>query len=217
MQRILRFAQCLSLFGLAILSAEAAWTIHFLRPKVAVTVSNTDRAMIAVGAAAGNLEKASREWQQASKDQASETTKAMSNVSAAADRFSTFISNTDRSVNSDLIPHLATAVKDQNDALISTQKELQASIARMGLATAEAQKVLADADAQISNPAVKESVDSLAVTAHNTADLTEHAAATMKSVRSGVEYEVAEIEKPVKKAKAALLFVIKAIGLFFGY
>ena len=217
MQTVLRTLSALALAALTAFLGEAAWTVHFLRPKIAVTVSNLDRTIIVAGAAATHLEKAAGTWEQASKAQSSETTAAMSNVSAAAKQFSFFISNTDKSVNSEFLPSLTETVKRQNDALISTQKELQASIARMGLATVEAQKVLADADAQISNPAVKESVDSLAVTAHNTADLTEHAAATMKSVRSGVEYEVAELEKPVKKLKAGFLLVIKALGIFFGY
>lgn len=217
MVTVLRTLTALLLFAGIMVCGEVAWTIQKIRPELEVTISNVDRATIAAGAAAANVEKASRAWQQSSEKQASQVTQAMSNVSAAAAGFSIFASNLDASVNSKLLASLTSAIQEQNAGLLDAERGLQADLSQMAQATAAAQKVLADADVQISNPSIQKSVDSLATTSQNLAVTTEQAAATMKDVRSAVDYEVHELTKPVSKIKTAFLFVIKAAGLFFGY
>ena len=215
MVTVLRTLTALLLFAGIMVCGEVAWTIQKIRPELEVTISNVDRATIAAGAAAANVEKASRAWQQASKDQSSKTTKAMSDVSAAAEQFTMFVSRTDASVNGVLVPQLKTSIEQQNAALLDNQKQLQASLQNVAESSTGLQKFLTDADVQISNPQIKKSVDNVAVSTENLAVATDQAAATMKSVKSGVDYEVAQIEKPVSKVKAVLLFVVKLAGQFW--
>ena len=205
--KIIGLALGLALFWLAL---EAAWTVHELRPKLAVTITNIDRATIAAGAAAGNVEKASRAWKAASEEQASQTTKAMSSVSAAAEQLTQFISRTDNSLNSQFIPSLQTALQEENAAMLESQKSLQSNLE-------SAQKVLLDADKVIADPAIKASVDNLSLSVKNTAEITGNVAATTESVKNGVDYEVKQIMAPVSKVKMILLFVVKVARTALGW
>jgi hypothetical protein len=214
---VLRILTALLLAAGTVVCGEVAWTIQRIRPKLEVTISNIDRATIAAGAAAGNLEKASRAWQQSSAQQASETTHAMSAVGAVAGQLSGFISRTDNSVNSQLLPALSNSITEQNAALLSMQRDLQQNLSQMAQATAEAQKVLADTDAKINSPDIQKTLDAAALSAQNLAVATNEAAATMKSVQGGVDYEVAQLEKPVKKVKVVFLFILTCVGRFFGF
>jgi hypothetical protein len=147
--------------GIATLG-EIAWTIQRIRPKLEVTITNIDRATIAAGAAAGNLEKASRSWQAASESQSKLSTAVLASTRETLASLQTLARRTDASLNDSVLPVLAGAVAHQDQALLESQKQLQQNLSQMGQATAEAQKVLADADVQISNPAIKESLDGLA-------------------------------------------------------
>jgi hypothetical protein len=167
MSSILKIFQVLALAALVVVFGEVAWTVHRVRPKMEVTISNIDRTVIIAGAAATHLEKAAGTWQQASKAQALETSQAMSNVSAAAGQLITFISKTDDSINSRLLPALTTSIEQQNASLLETQKELRENLSQMGQATAQLQQTLAAADAQISNPAIQESIANLAAATQN--------------------------------------------------
>jgi hypothetical protein len=214
---VLQSAKLLALLLLCAILGEAAWTVHRLRPKLEVTIENADRALIATGAAAGNVEKASRAWDSASKQQASSTTTAMLNVSAAAGRLSDFVSRTDKSVNSIFLPQLMSAIADQNAALLESQRALQANLKEVLVTTQQAQTVLVDVDSQVNSPDIKIALDGLAETSKNSAAATAEATATMKDVRQAVEFEIDELEKPVSKLKGAALFVSKIVGHFFGF
>ena len=199
------------------LAGEFAWTVHRIRPHLEVTLSNLDKTIIVAGVAATHLEKASRTWESSSQEQVLQTTKAMSNVSAAASRLSSFISRTDNSLNVLLAPSINNAIVQENQSLLKTQADLQENLLELSKAISQSNKVLSDADAQINNPAIKESVDSLAEAAQNTASATSEAAASMTKVREGVTYEVNELMKPVRKAKVVLLFIAQIAGKFLGY
>lgn len=205
---------CFALLSLTAFLGELTYSIHRLRPKLEVTVSNADRALIAAGAAAGNLERASRAWEQASKEQSAQTTKAMSNVSAAAKGLSLFVSRTDASVNSSLLPQITEAIRQQNAALLTSQNALQSNLSQIALATTQLQTTLADADKVIADPAIKESIDSLAFSSQNLVVATSEGAATMSSVRKAVDYEVHEIMKPISKVKQVTLFLAQLAGKF---
>jgi hypothetical protein len=208
---------CLVLLALTAFLGELAYSIHQLRPKLEVTVSNADRALIAAGAAAGNLERASRAWEQASKEQSAQTTKAMSNVSAAAKGLSTFVSRTDASVNSSLFPQITEAIRQQNAALLTSQNALQSNLSQIAQATTQLQKTLADADKVIADPAIKESVDSLAFSSQNLVVATSEGAASMQDVHKALDYEIHELTKPVSKLKAAMEFAATIIGKLYGF
>lgn len=151
------------------LAGELAWTVHELRPNIAVTLENVDRTVIIAGAAAGNLERASRAWEQASKQQASETTRAMSSVSAAAKQLTGFISRTDNSLNAELLPTLTDTVAKQNTALLETEKQLQGNLSEMASTTQQLQTVLSHADERITDPSIKLSLDNVAESSANLA------------------------------------------------
>jgi isoleucyl-tRNA synthetase len=154
-QKILKLLEALALAALSILIGELAWTIERIRPKLEVTISNLDRTIIIAGATATHLEQASRAWQKASELQAGQTSVAMSNVSAAAARLTTFVSKTDDSVNTRLLPALTTSIEEQNASLLESQQALRENLSQMLLATAQLQKTLAAAEMVVADPEIK--------------------------------------------------------------
>lgn len=215
MQRAISTAKLIVLILFCWLIAEAALVVDYGRRRVQWTWDKINQNLKETSQTLDEVRKAATTWEQASKDQSSKTTKAMSDVSAAAEQFTMFVSRTDASVNGVLVPQLKTSIEQQNAALLDNQKQLQASLQNVAESSTGLQKFLTDADVQISNPQIKKSVDNVAVSTENLAVATDQAAATMKSVKSGVDYEVAQIEKPVSKVKAVLLFVVKLAGQFW--
>lgn len=157
-----------------------------------------------------NLREASQSWKDATTSQTLMTTRAMSNVAAAAEQLSTFVSKTDTSVNSQLLPTLSQSIREQNSALLSTQAALQANLQDIAKATMQAQQVLVDADKQVSNPAIQESLEHVA---HATAE----ADASLVTVHKGLDYEYKQLTAPVSKVKAAALIAARFAGRFFGF
>ena len=195
---------------------EVAYTVHVVRPKILVTITNVDRAAIAAGAAAGNLEKASRAWEKSSQDTASNTLKAMSNVSAAAAQLTSSVSVVEKSV-SGLLLTSEQVITQQSANLSTSQTALQNSLLEVQKTNQALQKTLVDADAQIANPAIGQSVNNLAeMTKQGAATMTE-AAGTVKDVHTAADYELKQLLAPVSKVKAAFLFTVKAVGIFLGF
>lgn len=194
-----------------------AYVLWQVGPSVQPLVRDTHTAVIEAALTLKNLREASATWKKASEEQARETTLAMSNVTAAAEKFSGLISRTDNSLNSRLLPALTKLAEDQNAALLKSQAALQVNLAEMSQATQQAQKVLDDADAQIASPQVKLTLDNVAASSENLAKATADASATIASVRQGVEYEVHEITKPVSAVKKVVLFAATLAGKFLGF
>ena len=212
-QILLAIALVLLIFCLGIV-AHVLWQVA---PSIEPTVRDMHTTVLEAGLTLKNLREASATWEQASKEQTSSTTKALSDVSVAVTRFTTFVSNTDASLNSDFIPTASAAIKQQNDALLESQKELQANLVDLAAATQQAQMVLVDADKVIADPAIGKAVDNLATASQNAASATAEASATMASIHKGVDYEVHEITKPVSAVKKAMLFITQLAGRWFGY
>jgi hypothetical protein len=212
---VLDCAKLLAYCALILLLGEAAWTLHRLRPKLEVTVSNIDRATIAAGAAAGNVEKASRAWEKSSMEQSSKTTAAMSAVSVSAERLSTFVSRTDASVNSDLLPALTLSIRQQNASLLQSQEGLQDNLKEMLKATQSLRKDLDDADRTISGPELKETLQNTADASKNAVVVTQNLAATTADVREGVHYEVRQLEAPVTKVRAVFGIALTVLRKLF--
>jgi len=204
MTRLIQALHALALALVCAILAPMAYEAIHLRPKVEGLVKDLDRTVLIVASAATNVEKASRAWEQSSKNQALTTSTAMSNVSAAAAELTRFISQTDKSVNSILLPTLSQAVDSQNAALLETQKDLQSNLAA-------AQKVLLDTDAQISSPDVKIALDNFAASSQNLSAATAEGAASMRDVHAALDYEIKQLEAPVTKAKVAWNFALNII------
>ena len=215
MKLVLDSAKLLVYCALILLLGECAWAVHRLRPKLEVTVSNIDRATIAAGAAAGNLERASRTWEKSSQEQAIRTTSAMQSVDAAAKQLTLLVSRTDDSMNLSLFPTISKAIQSQNAALLDNQKALSVNLAAMSQATAALQKDLDDADRTISGPELKETLQNTADATRNAVVVTQNLAATTADVREGVHYEVRQLEAPVTKVKAVFNIALTVLRKLF--
>lgn len=174
---------------------EGAYTVHVARSKVLATLTDADRATVIIAGAATNVEKASRAWQQASTDQSAQTTLAMSNVSAAAENLSTFISKTDNSLNSDILPSLSTSIREQNASLLKSQQSLQENLAQLSTATIQVQATLATADKVLGDPRIPESLQ-------NIADGTKHLANSTADVQTVADKFASDFTKPKNRIVA---------------
>jgi hypothetical protein len=193
----LQITGLLALLLVGWLAGECAWSVHSIRPKLAVTISNIDRATIAAGAAAGNLERASRAWEKASTSQAVKVTEAMQSVNAAAGSFTTFVSKTDNSLNGLLAPSLTRLVQQQNQALLESQEKLQQGLVQIAQTTQQANKTLVDLDAQLASPEIPKALESLAESSANAAKATSEGAATMTDIRQIADKARETYLKPV--------------------
>lgn len=211
-----------SVLVLALLSVagSAVWLVYDLHKflaKATVTVENIDRAVIVTGVAMTSLEKGALTWQKASADQTRAITTVMSNASAAVARFSSFTSNLDKSVNGQLLPGISKEITAQSASLSLTQQVAREQLESLN----PVMKNLSDASltlsTTLSDPDIKNSLADTAKSTQNLAVATDNFAATTAKVKQGVDYEVDELMKPVRKAKVFLLFIITAAGHFFGY
>jgi hypothetical protein len=209
MNHLLQASKILLLAVVTWLVAECGWTVHKFRPQLSLTMTNVDRAMIAAGAAAGNVEKASRAWQETSKAQSESTLQAMSNVAVAAKQITGLVSRTDESINSSLIPSLTKAINDQNALLGESQQNLQANLLQTLKASQQLQKTLADADATIADPAIKQSIENLAVATKNASDSTEHLSQITASGERTAQYYEKKLTTPAGFLKTFVQFVLQ--------
>ena len=109
MQRVRLLLQILGAVALVLLIFCLGIVAHVLwqvAPSVEPTVRDMHTTVLEAGLTLKNLKEASQSWKEASEKQTSETTQAMSNLSGAARNLSGFISRTDESLNSRVLPSL---------------------------------------------------------------------------------------------------------------
>jgi len=189
---------------------HGAKKVKALGDEASASLTNLNRTIVIAAGAFTNIEKGGRAWEKNSDAQAKQSTETLTNLNAAAKSLDSLVTSTDKSLNLLLLPSLSAAINDQNAALLTTERNVD-------VAVTTATATLADADRVVSNPRLPEAVDSLADSSKSLAVATDQAAKTITSIRSGVEYEVAQIEKPVTKIKAIYLFILSSIGRFLGY
>jgi hypothetical protein len=194
----------------AYLTIHGARKVKALGDEASATLENLNRTVVIAAGAFTNVEKGARSWRDNSDAQAKQSTLALQNLNAAAKSLDSLVTSTDKSLNSSLLPSLSAAISDQNAALQQTERNVDAAVT---VATA----TLADADRQIANPRIPEAVDNLADSSKSVAITTSEAAASMAKVHEAVNYEVNELEKPVKKIKVVWDFALRSLGKFFGY
>jgi len=207
-------AKLLAYCALILLLGECAWAIHQLSLKAELTLEHVNRATIAVGAAAGNLEKGSRQWELASKAQAAQSTAVLSETHATLAQIRSSVTHLDASLTT-LGIALNSAIEHQDRSLLETQSQLRFSLTAMNQATVQLQKTLADTDRTISDPSIHKSLDSLAEASQNAATATQHLAATTADIQEGVHYEVKQLEAPVTKVKAVFNVALTVIRKLF--
>ncbi|HWH59339.1 MAG TPA: hypothetical protein VN682_17045 [Terriglobales bacterium] len=203
----------LTLCGCAVL-LEASSLLHDVHAHATVTLENLDRNLIVLGVTLSEVQKGAKEWQTASKTQASAITQAAQQLNVSAARLSSFLSATDESLNSELLPQLRAAIDAQNAATLSNQQSLNSSFISL-------QQVLRDADAQINNPAIGQSLANIATGTESLADSAKHIDGVATDAKNLADYEVKQLETPEKVWLAVLKFVLgygaSARGLFIGY
>jgi hypothetical protein len=150
--QVLNAVLLVALIGLVLLVGWFLWGVHLT---VETTLRDFHATVLEAGLTLKNLREASLAWEQSSKEQSANTTRAISHVDAAVVQLSSFISRTDSSINVNVLPALTQMLNDQNVALLTAQSALRADLERANI-------VLADADAQISDPAIKQSLQNLA-------------------------------------------------------
>jgi len=214
-KRALEVAGLLALLALGWLATELAWTTHVTRPKVLVTLENVDRVAIVAGVTASEVQKGALEWQKASKAQSSATTKALSHVDAVAAQFSSFVSATDKSLNSGLIPQLQAIAQEQNSALLSNQARVGANLDTLQNELESLRRTTDAATAQISDPSIKTSLANVAAASEQMAGVASDA-----HTESGlIVAQTREAFKPKNKVLAVLQLIgggtVTAAELFY--
>lgn len=188
--------------------------LHKLAGKATLTVENVDRAAIAAGAAAGNVEKASRAWQDASEAQTKLVAKTFINVNRAVVSANVFLRSTNKQLNSQLLPALSNAVNQQNEALLINQHRLGDDLSQISQATTSLQGTIADGQVILTDPAIKQSLENLALAAQNTAEGTKQLSLTAEDTRQVADKFRETYLKPQKFAWELLKSLVGMGGSF---
>jgi chromosome segregation ATPase len=206
---------------LCITLGEVAWTIHTSRSHLNQTLTDLDRTVIIAGATAGDVERASRKWEEASESQIQATTKVLSSVSAVAAQTGVLLSRTDNSLNSLLTPQMLSALNQQNDALLSNQAALRDNLSALRSATDSLKLTLSDADKQIASPQIANSLSNIEASTLNLNAGIKNLTGVTADAKAAADYELAQLQKPEKVWMAILKFVLQygadARGLFVGF
>ena len=205
MKRVTEALTVVVLAGLAVLIWGAVWVGWSARPTITSTLRDVHVTVLEAGLTLKNLREASEAWKDASKQQALATSRAMSNVDAAVVRFTSFISRTDESVNSTLLPTFSVTLERQSAALLESQRALQENLQALLQATQQLQKTVAEAGDVVSDPHLKEALANLSEASQNAADATDHLAKTTEATEGFVKWEVGQLEKPASFAKRWLI------------
>lgn len=144
----------LTMLGLVI---GTTWFLWQERTTASSTLRDAHVAIIEVGLTAKNLREASMVWKKASQDQSSAITSAAQNVSAVAKQLSQSASAIEKSSTA-LLSELTQDASAQSTALLQNQKQFQTNLQGIQAATGELRQTLRDADKQISNPAIPETI-----------------------------------------------------------
>jgi hypothetical protein len=195
---------------LAYFTIHGARKVKALGDETTQTLTDLRRTIVIAANAAADVQKGVEVWKKQSDAQSKQSTQALTNLNAAAKSLDSLLISTDKSLNLSLLPSLSAAINDQNEALKKSEANIDAAVT---IATA----TIEDADRVVSSPRLPEAVDNLADSSKSVAIATAAGAATMQKVQSGVTYEVDQIEKPVKKVKVIFLFILTALGRFFGF
>ncbi len=161
MSRAVQIAGLAALVTLAWLGGELAWSVHVARPHLLVTLENVDRTVIVAGAAAGDVERSARVWESASKAQIAASTAVLGSTKSALSALQVLVSKTDAQLNGYILPSLATAVSQQNQSLLATQKGLQDELEAFRPVLANLTSASASAASAMANPAIPASLDNV--------------------------------------------------------
>ena len=208
---VLRVLQALALSALIALLCFIIVILHALRPTIETTARDAHTTVLEIGLTAANLRKASLAWEHASKQQAANSTAALQAATASVKSLNRFIAHTDSSVNGNLIPTLVSSVKSQSDALLESQAALRSNLQQIQAATVllqqdllSANKTFVDADAQITDPAIKKTLANVEQLTESMADVGQDA----KESADMAEARLRQLLKPTSIIKTIFMDVV---------
>jgi len=151
---------CLCLLSALALTASLTYFAWRLEPKVEMTLRAVHAAADESALTAQNIRETSAIWKKASADQSSAITSAARGVTAAARQLSASASGVEQSSTA-FLSELTQDAHEQNTALLANQRQLQTNLREIQGATGELRQTLQDADRQINDPAIGETLASL--------------------------------------------------------
>lgn len=220
MKTVLSIFGCLALLSVSWVCGETALTVRYARQRSIYSFDQLNKVLRESSQTLDEVRKGATTWNSASAEQASATTKAMSNVSVAVSQFSSFISKTDNSVNALLVPNINNVIVQENQSLLQTQADLQANLKEVLYTTTQLQKTIQDADAQISNPDVQKSLDNLAAATQNATSATKHLDTVTADAEKTADYYTKRLTTPqsfLKTVGQAILQLGSEARILFGH
>jgi hypothetical protein len=203
----------LTIIGCAV-GLELNSTLRDIHAHTVVTLENLDRNLIVLGVTLTEVQKGAKEWQTASTIQASTSTALLRSVNSSVAELRRTVANTDAQLNGNLLPALTTSITQQNQSLTSNQNLL-------GISLTQLQQILRDADAQIKDPAIAQSLANIQASTQNLNAGIVNLTGVTADAKNLADYEVKQLETPEKVWLAVLKFVLgygaSARGLFIGY
>jgi hypothetical protein len=193
--------------------------IIVLVPTVKLTLSHLDAALVSVQAIETNTTRTEAELagllnqtRHIAEDEHKAQQQQLADVHSLTVRAGKLLDDADVSVQ-----QLGDSAKSLDAVGPAVVNSLQTTTQQLQDTLGMGQNMLKAATLDLLDPNIQKSMDNLASATDGAKVATQQAAATMTSVHSAVDYEIAELEKPVKKVKVAVLFIATLAGKFFGY
>lgn len=200
MTKLLQVLQITTLAVLAGVLSLLAVLLYQLRPKLLLTVSNVDRAVIALGAAASNVEQGAREWKKASSAQAQQATETEKQAAKSLRDLDAMILRTDRSVNDELAPKLSAAAEGSVVLLRQATIDLDSTAQRAADSFIALDSVLSSAASTVADPHIREAIERLDEAAAGVDVSTQHLAGVTKDVQIVADKFKDDYVKPANRA-----------------
>lgn len=207
MKRALEVAGLLALAAVAWLCCESALTVRYARDRSVYTFDQVNKVLRESSQTLDELRKASTTWNEASKTQVRQVSSAMSNVGAAAAQFTTSFAVLEKSASS-VFSATQTAIEQQNATGLLNQARLGADLDSLQSAVKTLDRLTADADAQISSPDIKTSLENFSLSSKQMADGMTNLAGVTKDAKDAADYELAQLRKPASVWLGVLKFVL---------
>lgn len=200
MTAILKTLEALALAALIAVLCVVVVILYQLRPKLLVTVSNVDRAVIALGAAASNVEQGAREWKKASSAQAQQATNTETQAAQSLLDLDAMIRRTNRSVNDELAPKLSAAVDGSVVLIRQATADLDTTTQRAADSFIALDRVLSSAASTVGDPHIREAIERLDEAAAGVDVSTQHLAGVTKDVQIVADKFKDDYVKPANRA-----------------
>jgi hypothetical protein len=200
-------------------------------PEARAELRDAHRVTLIVGGAAGELEKSSREWRQASQQSEQLTAQsvqilknlstATGNLNATTASVTALIQHTDDSVNVVLVPQLSSTIKANDDRLAQLVADTDQTMLAMGTtsknaadAMAQATRTLGAAGKIIGDPAIPRIMANTESASKNVSSTTAH----IDAASADIQVKVHQMTRPAsfvkRMAEAVLTLAAPVVSIF---